>query len=245
MTKFRLRKAAALVLTIAMIISMLVIAPVAIAATPLDAPVNLVLNRGHIESLAFGGPMGLSWDEVEGRETFTVFAFASSTDTDPEDAYAYAAGVDALYLDINDGSLFSTELTDGPFWFRVQANAGEDGGSSALSAAAGPFWYGIYSSDEMAYYPEESIAMWEDETLPVIVVDTRRFIERRTQGHILGDVHVVWANAMAITEGYSHASYQDGIFAAWEDFIANQLTDDMRARLDPAMDYRDIWFFVY
>jgi hypothetical protein len=162
MKKTKLRKSMATVVALVMILSSLA-APATVFANEsvseaLDAPANLVLNRGHVETLAFGGPIGLSWDEVENRSAFTVFAFRDGNEYDPDEAYAYLYDIDALYLDVNEA--FAFELNDGPFWFRVQALA-EEYDDSELSEPAGPFWY-AYHSDEFADDPEGSFAILDD-----------------------------------------------------------------------------------
>ena len=214
-----------------------------VSANPetLDTPDNLVLNRGHIESLAFGGPMGLSWAEVEGRETFTVFAFTDINEYNPDEAYLYIDDIDALYLNVN--TAFSDDLADGPFWFRVQAVSGTLS-SSVLSEPIGPFWYAA-QSDEFADNPEGSLAIFDNEEIPVIVIDTRRPIEREEQGNVVGDVHVIWPNALAVEDGVTHMDFQVGVLEAWQNFIENHLTDEQRENLDPALEYRDIHMFVY
>ncbi|MCL2396495.1 MAG: hypothetical protein FWC93_00325 [Defluviitaleaceae bacterium] len=206
---------------------------------PLDTPANLVLNRGHIEDLAFGGPIGLSWGEVNERDSFTVFAFTDNTSNTPAEAYAYVDGIDALYLDIN--TAFDA---DGPLWFRVQAVA-DYILNSVLSAPMGPF-FNTLQSDVFADDPQGSFAMFNDPTIPVLVIDTRRPYERETQGNVVGDVHVIWPNAIAVEEGLAtHASFQAGVLAAWEYFIENHLTDEQREGLDPDLRYKDIRLFIY
>jgi len=187
--------------------------------------------------------MGLSWDEVDGRDTFTVFAFGDSSTYDPAEAAASVEGIDALYLGVSEGDQFSPQLSGGPFWFRVHAVAG--GESFSLSEPKGPFWYGVEHSDELAPYPETSFAIFENPEIPVLVLDTRRPVEREDQGNIVGDVHVMWPNAAAVDEGVTHASFQADVLEAWQNFIANDITDEQRGNLDPEYGYRDIHIFVY
>jgi len=240
MKNFKLHKAAAILITIAMLITM---STVVFAADgyeeALATPSNLVLNRGHIETLAFGGPMGLSWAEVENRETFTVFAFTDSEEQNPDEAYLYIDDIDALYLYVND----VIAEGDGPFWFRVQALAADFGGSE-LSDAIGPFW-NFMQSNEFADNPEGSYALFSNPSIPVIVIDTRRLVEREDQGNVVGDVHINWPNAAGVEEGITHAEFQAGVLAAWQNFIANDLTDEHRESLDPEFEYRDIRMFIY
>jgi len=220
--------------------------PISVSASvaeALDTPANLVLNRGHIEALAFGGDIGLSWEEVDERETFTVFAFDNSSSNDPYNAFAYVYGIDSLHFDINAGEAFSVSLSGGPFWFRVQAVADET--YSALSQPVGPFWYGIEASNEFAHDPEGSFSIFENPEIPVIVLDSRRPYERENQGNIIGDTHVPWPNAAGVEEGITHLDFQNAVLEAWEDFIANSLTDAQRENLDPELVYRDIHIFVY
>ena len=212
-----------------------------ITAAALNAPNNLILNRGHIPELSFGGPMGLSWDEVEERISFTVFAFQSESEDNPDEAYAYVDDIDALHLNVN--TAFDFNLNDGPFWFRVQA-VGDDLTSSALSESIGPFWYS-YQSDEFAANPAGSFVIFDNPDIPVIVLDSRRPIERETQGNIVGDTHVPWPNAAGVDEGITHADFQNAVLAAWEDFIENDLTETQRATLNPALEYRDIHIFLF
>ncbi|MCL2396494.1 MAG: hypothetical protein FWC93_00320 [Defluviitaleaceae bacterium] len=239
MKKFKPRKAVAILTALTFILSSLAMPAAVFANEPqLNAPAGLVLNRGHVETLAFGGPIGLSWDEVEDAATYTVFAFQG----DADEAYAYVSGIDALYLDIN--TAFDADLTDGPFWFRVQAVA-DDFAASDLSPAIGPFWNTLHS-DEFADNPQGSFAIFENPDVPVLVIDTRRPVERETQGNVVGDVHVIWPNALAVEEGIAtHASFQAGVLAAWQNFIANDLTDAQREHLNPDLAYRDIAIFIY
>jgi len=211
-------------------------------AESLSTPVNLVLNRGHIETLAFGGPMGLSWTEVENSDSYTVFVFEDESTYNPDEAFAYVEDIDALYLDVNIE--FSDKLSEGQFWFRVQAVA-DDIPSSALSNAIGPFTYSFHS-DEFADNPEGSYAVFANPDIPVIVIDTRRPAERDDQGHVVGDIHVPWPNAVAVEEGITtHADFQRNVLAAWHNFIENDLTDTQRENLDPDMSYKDIHIFIY
>ena len=230
MKKFRLHKSVALLAATVMIAMSF--------ATPAAA---LVLNRGHVESLAFGGPMGLSWDEVNDRATFTVFAFRSCDEYRPEAAFAYVDGIDGLYLNVN--TAFSFELNDGPFWFRAQSVT-ENNVGSELSEAAGPFWYAFHS-DVFADNPEGSLAVFENQEIPVILLDTRRSVEREEQGNLIGDIHIQWPNAAAVEDGVTHADFQNAVIAVWEDFIANSLTDVQRGNLNPDLAYKDIHIFVY
>jgi len=240
MKKFKLQKVAAILTIIAMLIT---ISTVIFAADgyeeALATPANLVLNRGHVENLAFGGPMGLSWAEVENRETFTVFVFNDSDEQNPEEAYLYISDIDALYLYVND----VVAAGDGPFWFRVKALAA-DFDDSELSAAIGPFWNFMHS-DEFAANPEGSYALFSNPNIPVIIIDTRRLVERKDQGNIVGDVHINWPNAVGVEEGITHAEFQAGVIAAWQNFIENDLTDEQRESLHPEFEYRDIRMFVY
>lgn len=209
-------------------------------AATLDTPTNLVLNRGHVEALAFGGPMGLSWDDVAGRDTFSVFVFRDAASANPNAAFDQVDGINALYLNVNTAFV---DLTDGPFWFRVQALAGEE--FSPLSAPMGPFWYAVHS-DAFAFNAQGSYAVFANPAVPVIVLDTRRIGERQAQGHIAGDTHVLWPNAGATAEdGASHEAFQTGVLAAWENFVATGLTPAQRANLNPALGYRDIHVFIY
>ena len=248
MQKLKLHQAAVAFSTVVLVV-LLSFAIVAIApanralglssvSEPLDTPSSLVLNRGHIEELAFGGPMGLSWAEVEGRETFTVFVFQNNTENNPDAAYMYFDGIDELYLDIN-----TAELSDGPFWFRVQA-VGDELDNSALSAPVGPFWYAVHS-DQFASNPAGSLAIFNNAEIPVIVLDSRRPVERADQGRIIGDTHVPWPNAAGVEEGITHADFQNAVLAAWQNFIDNDLTEAQRANLDPELEYRDIHIFVF
>jgi len=205
----------------------------------LDTPTNLILNRGHIAPLAFGGPMGLSWDDVEDRQTFSVLAFRNADSVDPNAAFDRVDGIDALYLNVNEAF---DDLSDGPFWFRVQALAGED--FSRLSEPMGPFWYAMHS-DAFAFDAQGSYAIFSNPAIPVVVIDTRRIVEREAQGHIPGDVHGLWPNAAAVEEGATHAGFQAIVLAEWQDFIATRLTPLQRANLDPLLEYRDIHIFVY
>jgi len=244
MKKFKSRKTMAFLLVMTLLISSFV-SPFASYADEyteaLSTPADLILNRGHIEALSFGGPMGLSWTEVENRETFTVFAFRHYDDIDPSDAYVYADGIDALYLNINEA--FSYDLSDGPFWFRVQAVA--DGfADSHLSEPMGPFWYNIHS-DEFAHDPVGSLAIFSNPEIPVIVLDARRPVERESQGNVVGDTHVPWPNAAAVEEGITHTDFQDAVLEVWQNFIDNYLTDEQRANLDADLGYKDIHIFVY
>jgi len=237
MKKFKLA-----LLTATMIFSSVIMMQIVVAnSEALDTPDNLVLNRGHIEDLAFGGSMGLSWAEVDERETFTVFAFNDINEYDPDEAYAYIDGIDALSLNVN--TAFSDDLADGPFWFRVQA-VSDSLENSALSEPIGPFWY-AYQSDAFADDFEGSFAIFNNEEIPVLVIDTRRPIEREEQGNVVGDVHVPWPNALAVEEGVTHMDFQIGVLEAWQNFIDNYLTDAQRENLDPALEYRDIHIFVY
>jgi len=208
------RKAIALLAAIVMV-SMSIATPAAALANEQEAlaiPANLILNRGHIEDLAFGGPMGLSWDEVDNRSTFTVFAFRDMNEQDPAEAYASVEGIDALYLDVN--TAFDADLSNGPFWFRVQAVANDGAGYSALSVPMGPFWNTVHS-DEFAYNPGGSFAMFSDPNIPVIVIDLRRPSERESQGNVVGDTHVMWPNAAAVEEGATHANFQRDVLNVW------------------------------
>jgi len=250
MKKFRMRKAVAILCAIVMALLSFV-APATVYANQVDeleaeqlsTPAGLVLNRGHVEDLAFGGPMGVSWDEVDNRETFTVFVFEDDILHNPDEAYTYFGGIDVLYLDVN--TAFSASLSNGPFWFRVQAQAAVDGfTNSALSDPVGPFWYSLHS-DAFADNPVGSFALFADEDIPVIVIDTRRPIEREEQGNIVGDVHVPWPNAVAVEEGVTHADFQEGVLDAWQNFIENELTESQRQHLDYNLAYRDIHIFVY
>ena len=212
-----------------------------VESEPLDTPINLVLNRGHIEELSFGGPMGLSWTEVNNRETFTVFAFRNAYSQSPNEAHAYVDEIDALHLNVN--TAFSFDIGEGPFWFRVQAVA-DDLVYSNLSEPIGPFWYS-YHSDAYQFYPQGRLEIFNDPEIPVIILDLRRPIEREAQGNILGDVHIPWPNAAAVDEGITHADFQNAVITAWENFIANDLTDAQRANLNPELDFRDIHIFVF
>jgi len=205
----------------------------------LDTPTNLILNRGHIAPLAFGGPMGLSWDDVEDRQTFSVLVFRNADSVDPSMAFDRVDDINALYLNVNEAF---NDLRDGPFWFRVQALAGED--FSRLSEPMGPFWYAMHS-DAFAFDASGSYAIFSNPAIPVVVIDTRRIVEREAQGHIAGDVHGLWPNAAAVEEGATHAGFQDIVLAEWQDFIATRLTPQQRANLDPLLGYRDIHIFVY
>ena len=169
-----------------------------------------------------------------------MFAFQNDSSIDPAEAYAYVAEIDALYLNVN--TAFGFDLNAGPFWFRVQA-VGADS-YSALSVPMGPFWYS-YHSDEFQYYPQGTLDMFNDPDIPVIVFDLRRPIERASQGNVIGDIHVPWPNAAAVEEGITHAIFKTAILTAWQDFIANDLTDAQRANLNPALGYRDIYMFFY
>jgi hypothetical protein len=209
-------------------------------ADTLVVPTGLILNRGHIEELAFGGPMGLSWDEVDGRESFTVFAFRNANELDIDGAYDVVEGINALYLDVN--TAFAADLTDGPFWFRVQAVGAED--YSDLSVAMGPFWNTVHS-DEFVEYPARNLEVFLDPDIPVILIDLRRPYERENQGNVVGDTHVIWPNAVAVEEGATHAGFQADILRIWENFIANDLTDAQRESLDPDLGYRDIHMFFF
>lgn len=237
--RFGLHKAAALLLAL-MMLSFGFIVP-ASAAYTLATPASLVLNRGHVENLAFGGPMGLSWAEVASRETFTVFAFRNRIEYNPAQAYARVEGINALNLNVNTD--FSADLSDGPFWFRVQAVAAN--ANSALSEPMGPFWNTVHS-DEFSADPQASLAVFNNPDIPVLLLDARRVIEREEQGHVVGDVFVLWPNQIAVEEeGVTHAGFQNAVLAAWYNFIANELTDAQRANLDPQLEYRDIHVFVY
>ena len=205
----------------------------------LDTPANLVLNRGHVAPLSFGGPMGLSWADVEDRQDFSVFAFRNAESDDPSAAFGRVDGIDALYLNVN---VAFGDLSDGPFWFRVQALAGED--FSLLSEPMGPFWYAMHS-DAFAFDAQGSYAIFSNPAIPVILIDTRRIVEREAQGHIVGDVHGLWPNQAAVEEGATHAGFQAIVLAEWQDFIATRLTPEQRANLDPVLEYRDIHIFVY
>ena len=205
----------------------------------LATPENIVLNRGHIDALAFGGQMGVSWSEVEGAESYTVFVFTDADEQDVEEAYLVIDGIEALYLYVND----VVDEGTGPFWFRVQASA-YDFEDSELSDAVGPFWNFMHS-DEFADNPYGSYAIFTDPEVPVIVIDTRRPVEREDQGHVVGDVHVNWPNAAGVEEGITHAEFQAGILAVWQNFIAGELTDEQRANLNPEYEYRDIHIFIY
>ena len=242
MNRFK-RKAIALLTAKMIILSGLAMPAAVFADEGLDTPSGLVLNRGHIEELSFGGPIGLSWGEIDERETFTVFAFQDSGGNDPDEAYAYVAGIASPYFDINAGAAFSPGLSGGPFWFRVQAVS--DDFVSDLSAPAGPFWYGLEHSNEFAEDPEGSFAIFDDPEIPVIVLDSRRPYERENQGNIIGDTHVPWPNAAAVEEGVTHADFQNAVLAAWESFVNDSLTDAQRDNLDPELGYRDIRIFVY
>ena len=207
----------------------------------LDTPANLILNRGHIAPLAFGGPMGLSWDDVEDRQTFSVLVFRNADSVDPNAAVDRIDGIDVLYLNVN--TAFGSDLSDGPFWFRVQALAGED--FSHLSEPMGPFWYAMHS-DVLAFNAPGSYDIFSNPAIPVVVIDTRRIHEREAQGHIAGDVHGLWPNQGAVAEdGATHAGFQDIVLTEWQDFIATRLTPQQRANLDPLLGYRDIHIFVY
>ena len=248
MKKIKLDKAVAFLAALMIISSGFAISYVAfgdendeqiVELAPLDVPINLVLNRGHIPELSFGGPMGLSWDDVSGRTTFTVFAFRNESENNPSEAYAFVDNIDALYLNVNTG--FAADLSNGPFWFRVQAVGGSN---SALSEPIGPFW-NTFHSDEFAANPAGSFALFNNPAIPVIVLDTRRPVERATQGNIVGDIHVPWPNALAVEEGITHADFQNAVFAAWQNFIDNDLTEAQRANLNPELEYRDIHFFIF
>ena len=208
----------------------------------LNTPSDLVLNRGHIEDLAFGGPIGLSWSEVENRETFTVFVFRNASENNPNEAYAHVDDIDALHLNVNT-ALAPADLSNGPFWFRVQAVADTDI-TSILSEPVGPFWY-AYHSDRFAQNPIGSLTIFNNANIPVIVLDTRTPGERAAQGNIVGDAHVPWPNATGVEQGITHASFQNAVLDAWERFIATELTEAQQANLDPGLDFRDIHIFVY
>jgi hypothetical protein len=205
----------------------------------LETPSNLVLNRGHIEELAFGGPIGLSWDEVANRSTFTVFAFNDENQTNPNEAYTQVGSIDALFLDVNT----VVPASSGSFWFRVQA-VGDNVTNSALSEARGPFWNTAHS-DEFQFEPERNLGIFEDPTIPVIVMDMRTPAERTAQGHVTGDIHVMWPNAAAVEQGATHAAFQNEVLAIWQNFVDNDLTDAQRANLDPTLGYRDIHLLIY
>jgi len=205
----------------------------------LDTPANLVLNRGHVQPLSFGGPMGLSWDDVEDRQNFSVLVFRNAENYDPSAAFDRVDGIDALYLNVN---VAFDDLSDGPFWFRVQALADED--FSSLSEPMGPFWYARHS-DEFSDNAQGSFAIFDDPAIPVLALDTRRLTERQAQGHIEGDAHVLWANQLAVEEGFTHADFKENVLTAWRNFIANDLTPEQRANLDPALGYKDIHMFLY
>jgi len=237
MEKFRLWKAALPLLSLLMISSCATVPPQPVAV--LDTPSNVILNRGHIEALAFAGPMGLSWDDVEGREAFSVFVFRDAVSANPNLAFDRIDGIDSLYLNVNTAF---DDLVDGPFWFRIQALAGED--FSLLSEPKGPFWYAVHS-DDFAFDRYASFEVFDNPAIPVIVIDTRRYVEREAQGHIAGDVHGLWPNAAGAEEGFTHAGFQAVVLAEWQDFIANRLTAEQRANLDPTLEYRDIHIFVY
>ena len=244
MKGFKLHKVVAFLIAIMMISLSFTMQSAVIAAGVLGTPSNLVLNRGNVPELAFGGPIGLSWAEVANRDTFTVYAFRDQGEANPMEAYAIVDNIDALHLDVNEA--FTGSLSDGPFWFRVQAvadplTAFED---SLLSAPIGPFWNTIHS-DLFANDAAGSCAVFNNPNIPVLVIDTRRLVERQEQGHVVGDVHVTWPNALAVEAGFTHASYQAGVLAAWQNFIDNDLTDAQRATLNPALGYRDIHIFVY
>jgi len=250
MKKVKLHKAVAFLLAVTLILPGFIAfaneayeseVPETIAEETLNTPSNLVLNRGHIPELSFGGQMGLSWDDVEGSTSFTVFAFQSESENNPDEVYAYVDGIDVLYLNVN--TAFDFDLNDGPFWFRVQA-IGDDLASSELSEAIGPFWYN-YQSNEFAADPAGSFAIFNNPNIPVIVLDSRRPVERETQGNIVGDTHVPWPNQVGVEEGITHADFQNAVLAAWEDFIENDLTDAQRATLNPALEYRDIHIFLF
>jgi len=251
MEKHKLHKTAALMIAIALVLVNLVSSNPVSAYEDFESidelesllvPTNLILNRGHIEELAFGGPIGLSWAEVENRGTFTVFAFRDSSEYNQNEANMYVDNIDALYLDINT-AFDPTDLSDGPFWFRVQAVA-DDFTDSVLSEAIGPFWY-AYHSDQFANDPAGSFAIFNNAEIPVIILDTRTPGERESQGNIVGDTHVPWPNAAGVEQGVTHAAFQNGVLSVWQNFIANDLTEAQRANLDPSLDFRDIHIFVF
>ncbi|MDR0512886.1 MAG: hypothetical protein LBG93_07270 [Treponema sp.] len=235
MKRFKLWKVAAPLVAVMMVLSCATTQP----GATLDTPTDLVLNRGHIDVLSFGGPMGLSWGEVAGRDTFSVFVFTDAASTNPDVVFDQVEGINALYLNVNTAF---ADLSGGPFWFRVQAVSGE--GFSALSAPMGPFRYAVHS-DEFAFDAQGSYAIFANPAIPVIMLDTRRLVEREAQGHVAGSAHVNWPNLLATEEGESHALFQDRVLATWEDFIANELTPAQRASLNPALGYKDIHMFLY
>jgi len=237
MKKFKLWKAVLPLFSLLVISSCATVPQQPVAV--LDTPENVILNRGHIEVLAFGGPMGLSWDDVEGREDFSVLVFRDAGVTNPNLAFDRIDGIDGLYLNVNTAF---ADLRDGPFWFRIQALAGED--FSLLSEPKGPFWYAMHS-DDFAFDAHGSYEIFSNPAIPVIVIDTRRYVEREAQGHIAGDVHGLWPNQAGAEEGFTHAGFQAVVLAEWQDFIATRLTSAQRANLDPALGYKDIHIFVY
>jgi len=194
-----------------------------------------------MEALAFGGPMGLSWGDVDNRATFSVFAFTNANNVNPRRAAARVDNIDALHLDVL--AEFGGSLSGGPFFFRVQAVGGNY--VSPLSAPMGPYWY-IQHSDELADDPAGSYAIFTNPEIPVLVLDARRVHEREAQGHIVGDVHVLWPNAGAAAEdGATHAGFKDAVLVAWQNFIDTELTAAQRGNLDRRLGYRDIHIFVY
>ena len=251
MEKPKLHKVAALLIAIALILVNFASSITVFAYEDFESiddgvslvpPANLILNRGHIEELAFGGPIGLSWSEVENRGTFTVFAFRDNSEYNQSEAYMYVDNIDALYLDINT-AFAPANLSDGPFWFRVQAVA-DDFTDSVLSESIGPFWYS-YHSDQFANDPAGSFAIFNNTEIPVIILDTRTPGERESQGNIVGDTHVPWPNAAGVEQGITHTAFQNGVLTVWQNFIANDLTEAQRANLDPSLDFRDIHIFVF
>lgn len=236
MKRFKLRY------VVPLVAAMAIIASCATTGPQLATPDSLVLNRGHMPELSFGGPMGLSWGEVDNRSTFSVYAFRNERHTNPRQAAIQVEGIDALYLSVND----NVPVGEGPFWFRVRA-VSEYYRSSAMSAAMGPFWNTMHSSEYAASLEaaQAGYEIFANPNIPVILLDARTLGEREAQGSIPGDIHVVWPNAAAVAQGVTHADFQRDVLAIWRNFIANDLTAAQRATLNPALQYKDIVMFLY
>lgn len=239
MEKFKLQKLAGLLAAMVILSSC---ATMRNNVPVLDTPTDFAFNRGIGTATAPNWPVGLSWADVDDRVTFSLYVFRNAVQSNPNQAYRVVEGIDALSFNVF--TELAEELSDGPFWFRVQA-VGVETDVSALSEAIGPYWY--VASPIPILQASQSLALFTDPAIPVLLIDTRRAGgEREAQGHVAGDVNVVWPlNQLALDEGATHATFQEGVLAAWQSFIANDLTAAQRATLNPALAYRDIHIFIY
>jgi len=237
---------------------------------PLSTPGNLVFARQGMNLLdPLDGERrtvtGLSWAPVTGSVGYNILVFTTENETNLANALPHVGNVDSPAFNPLTG-FTALQLPDGPYWFRIQAVGDNvDNSSSALSVPMGPFWHNTERTilAPTPVTPEgrvEAVAFarerLENENIPVIVIDVRRADERyvtehspanpTTYGRIVDDFFVTWANnELAFTrDGATDATFQAGVLAAWEEVKAN-LTPAQRATLTPALNYRDIYVFVY